>query len=128
MFVQYMAWAVLICRDPLLPLPQDAFCHTPSFHPPFKGITVRVYQHLLRLFHLQHLIRPAPGKEVRRQRAGAGWPQDAAATAPGAGGRRGLDPPPLQTLLLHTPGMRNWCWCLFFTKRGGLRERKQSED
>lgn len=82
MCVQYMAWAVLICIDPLLPLPQDAFCHAPSFHPPFKGITVIVYQHLLRLFHLQHLSRPAPEKEVRRQRVGACWPQDAAATAP----------------------------------------------
>lgn len=42
---------------------------------------------------------------------GAGWSHSTESTAPQGSGHRGLDPPPPQTLLRHTPGMTNRRWC-----------------
>ena len=110
---------LIVHRFPFLLSCKMLSATTPPLHPPFKGITLTVQQHVRRLFHLQHRIRPAREREARQRRVGAGWSHNASSTAPQGRGHRGQDPPPPQTPLGHTPGMSNRCWSQLKTSPGG---------
>ena len=64
-------------------------------------------------------MRTAREKEARQQWVGAGWSHNTGSTAPQGSGHRGLDPPPPQTFLGHTPGMTNRRWCPLKTSPRG---------
>lgn len=109
-------------------LPEDAFFHTPSCNPPFKGTTVAITQYLVGLFLPTTSNQACPQKKGGEAAdVGQTATMLVVPTAPRWQRPKGQVPAPLT----HSCCMRNRSWCqlrTFSLQRGGQWERKQSKD